>query len=109
MLGPTVPVQIITPNFWHGLLYLMWAGKSVQELEAARQETAADLQRCYKKAALLQAQLSSLAASCREGADCRVQRLIAHCSNAAKACAKFTPAHRKPCSKRAIVPLTTAQ
>ena len=59
------------------MLYLIWAGKSVQELEAARQETAADLQRCYKKAALLQAQLSSLAASCREGADCRVQRLIA--------------------------------
>ena len=49
----------------------------MQESEAARQEAAADLQRCYEEAALLQAQLSSLAASCREGADCRVQRLIA--------------------------------
>lgn len=49
----------------------------MQESEAARQEAAADLQRCYKEAAGLQAQLSSLAASCRDGADRRVQQLTA--------------------------------
>ena len=35
----------------------------MQESEAARQEAAADLQRCYKEDAGLQAQLSSLVAA----------------------------------------------
>ncbi len=49
----------------------------MQESEAERQDAAADLQRCYEEAATLQGQLSTLAASCQQGADRRVEILAA--------------------------------